>query len=96
MNLIEDIFTVSYVLEILQAIILVAPNTRIFYYYSRMVRCKYKNGDSVMEKAHHVTSNAECACRYNSQNNSKMVSGEVIASLNKPMNTGRRSWYVRA
>ena len=25
-----------------------------------------------------------------------MVCGEVIASLNKPMDTGRRIWYVRA
>ena len=42
----------------LQAVILVAHNTRIFHYSSRMVSCKYKNGDAVTEKAHHVTSNA--------------------------------------
>ena len=47
-------------------------------------------------KAHHVTSNTECAPRYVSQNNSKMVCGEVIASLKKPTDTGRRSWYVRS
>ena len=49
-----------------------------------------------MVKAHHVTSNAECSHHYGSQNNSKMVCSEVIASLEKPTDTGRRSWYVLA
>ena len=49
-----------------------------------------------MAKAHHVTSSTECACRYGSLKNSKMVCSEVIASLNKPTDTGRRSWYIQA
>ena len=96
MNLIEDIFTRSYVFEILQAVLLVAHITRIFHSYSCMVSCKYNNVDAVTEKVHHVTSNAECARRYGSQMNSKMVSVEVIEPLNKPMDTGRRSWNVRS
>ena len=61
MNLIEYIFTVSCVFEILQAVILVAHNTQFWYSSSHMVSCKYKNGDAVRAKAHHVTSNAEFA-----------------------------------
>ena len=56
----------------------------------------HKNGDAVVEKSHHVTSNAECARRYGSHKNSKMVSGRVIASLNKPTDKGRKSWYFQA
>ena len=92
----EDIFTVYYVFEMSQAIILVAHNTQVFYYYSRMVSYKYKNGDAVIKKAHHVTSNAECARRYSSHNNSKMVCGEEISYLNKTTDTRSRIWYVRA
>ena len=38
----KDIFTVSYVFEILQAVILVAHNTQKFHSSSRTVSCKYK------------------------------------------------------
>ena len=96
MNLIEYIFIVYYVFEILQVVILVAHNIRFFSSSSRMVSYKYKNGDSVTEKAHQVTSNTECARRYGSQKDSKMVCGEVIEFLNKPTDTGRRSCYVRS
>ena len=86
-----------YVFEILQAVILVAHNT--LFVVILILVCsvaKNKNGDAVMEKAHHVTSNAEYARWYGSQKNSNMVCGEVIESLNKPTYIGRRIWYVRA
>ena len=60
-----------------------------------MVSCKYKNGDEVTAKAHHVTSNTKCARQYVSQKDSEMVCGEVISPLNKPTDTGRISWYVQ-
>ena len=61
-----------------------------------MVSCKYKNGEAVTEKAHHVTSNSGCAHRYSSHKNYDMVYGEMIEYLNKPTDTGRRIWYFWA
>ena len=60
-----------------------------------IIRCHYDIGYRLPPKAIHVTMNNEFYRHYVSENNSKMISGYVVSSVNKPTVTGRTISYDR-
>ena len=58
-------------------------------------KTRYEHGDSIMAKAIHVTSLAECTRRFGRENKTKMVHGKVLSVYTKQTATGRNSRYVR-
>ena len=56
----------------------------------------FENGDSIVAKATHVTSLAECTRRFGKRNKSKWINGTVLSIYNKKTKTGRNSRHVRA
>ena len=57
---------------------------------------RYSIGSYVTSKVIQVVNLLEFARRYGSEKKSKLLDGEVVNTRNKPTETGRASWFVRA
>ena len=52
-------------------------------------------GECITAKAIHVLHLSECARRYGSGKNTKILVGLVVTNVNIPTSTGRASWFIR-
>ena len=55
-----------------------------------------ENGDSIVAKATHVTSMAECTCRLGKRNKSKVINGAVLCIYNKKTKSRCNSQHICA
>ena len=56
----------------------------------------FENGDSIVAKATHVTSMAECTCRLGKRNKSKVINGAVLCIYNKKTKSRCNSQHICA